>query len=91
MAFLLSSERPSVPAVPLNPFRAIFAWLSDQRAKRAQRAALTGLLDLDAALLKDLGIERHDVFEALRQPQADAGKTLAARRAEASRNWPSPR
>lgn len=91
MAFLLSSERPGVPVVPLDPFRAFVTWLADQRAKRAKRAALSGLLDLDSALLKDLGIERHDVFEALRHPQTDAGATLTTRRAEASRNWLSHR
>lgn len=91
MAFLLSGERPGMPAATLNPFRAISSWLSDRRAKRAQRAALSSLLDFDAALLEDLGIERQDVLEVLRRPQTGAGETLAARRAETSRNWLSHR
>lgn len=87
MAFLLSSERPGVAAVTPGFFQAFLAWVAEQRANRAQRIALSNLLDFDAALLADLGIDRQDVIEALQRPQADAGKQLADRRAESSRNW----
>jgi uncharacterized protein YjiS (DUF1127 family) len=87
MALLLSSERPAVAAVNANPIQAIFAWAAEVRAKRAKRVALSSLLDFDAAMLHDLGIDRQDVIEALRQPQAGAGAVLARRRAQSSRQW----
>ena len=84
---LLFSERPSVAAIPTNPFRAFLAWLAAARAKRAQRVALSDLLEFDAALLDDLGIDRQDVVDALRRGPEDAGRELAARRAHASTDW----
>lgn len=90
MAFLLSSERPAVAAVTLNPIKGLVRWLAKARARRAQRVALTDLLEFDAALLDDLGINRQDVIDAMRSPRRPAGETLAARRAASARNWLSP-
>jgi uncharacterized protein YjiS (DUF1127 family) len=90
MAFLLSSERPAVAAVPVNPIKGLFRWLANARTQRAQRVALTNLLEFDAALLEDMGINRQDVIDAMRSPQRPAGETLAARRAASARNWLSP-
>ena len=87
MAFSLESERPSVVAFPVNPLRALFAWIVDARAKHARRVALSTLLEMDAAMLDDLGIDRQDVVEALRDPTVDAGRTLSAKRARSSRDW----
>lgn len=87
MAYSLGSERPSVAAVTLHPIRALLAWIADQRAKHARRVALSRLLELDAAMLDDLGIERQDVVEALRHPDARVGHALAAKRARASYDW----
>ena len=85
---LLFSERPQVAGVAsINPLRALARWVADMRTRRAQRIALSSLLDLDAALLADMGISRHDVLEALRCPSMQAGQQLAARRAMASAAW----
>jgi uncharacterized protein YjiS (DUF1127 family) len=88
MAYLLSSERPTLAAAQFNPVSRVFAWLNKARATRAQRVALENLLEFDAALLADLGIERADVIAALDNPRA--GQALAARRAQSSRNWLNP-
>lgn len=87
MAFLLPSERPAVAAVTLNPIDGLFRWLAKARAERVQRIALANLLEFDAALLEDLGINRQDVVDAMRDPPRTAGQTLAARRALSARNW----
>lgn len=85
---LLFSERPGVARVaPVNPFRALARWVAGARTRRAQRLALSSLLDFDDALLEDLGISRQDVIEALQHPSAQAGQRLAARRAAASAAW----
>ena len=65
MAYSLSSERPAVAAVTLNPLRAFGRWVAKARAARAQRVALGTLLEFDAHRLDDLGINRGDLFDAL--------------------------
>ena len=90
MAFLLSSERPAVAAVTVNPLRVLARWVARARAARAQRLALADLLEFDAALLADLGIDRQDVVDAMRHPPAQAGAELAARRARSAHNWYNP-
>lgn len=90
MAFLLTSERPAVAAVTSGPIRGFFRWLAKGRAERAQRLALANLLEFDAALLDDLGINRHDVIEAMRNPPPKAAEKLSARRAYNARNWSNP-
>lgn len=87
MAFLLSSERPALAAVISSPIRGFFRWLAKVRAERALRLALANLLEFDAALLNDLGIDRHDVVEAMRNPPRKAAEKLSARRAYNARNW----
>ena len=88
MAYSLSSERPDTAAASfVNPFRAFARWMAGARAKRAQRIALSTLLDYDGALLDDLGIDRGDVIAALQHPNPRTGAALAARRARASRDW----
>lgn len=88
MAYLLSSERPAVAAAQTNPMNAIFGWFAKVRTVRAQRRALENLLEFDAALLDDIGIQRQDLFDAMHSPRA--GQTLSQRRAAASRNWLNP-
>jgi len=90
MAFLLSSERPAVVAVTLSPIKGLFRLLAKARAERTQRLALASLLEFDAALLDDLGIDRQDVIKAMNSAPDAAGKTLAARRAARARNWRNP-
>jgi uncharacterized protein YjiS (DUF1127 family) len=88
MAYLLSSERPTMAAAQSNPFTTFFGWLAKVRAARAQRRALENLLDFDSALLDDIGINRQDLFDAMQSPRS--GQTLAQRRATAARNWLNP-
>ena len=77
--------RPDVAARPFDPLRTFAAWIARARARRAQRAAFSTLLECDAATLNDLGIT--DVLESLRRPRHEAGRTLTRRRAESSRAW----
>lgn len=90
MAFSLTGERPAVAAVTSSPIRSFFRWLAKARAERAQRLALANLLEFDAALLEDLGINRHDVIEAMRIPPRKAAEQLSARRARNAWNWLNP-
>ncbi|MHB1110803.1 MAG: DUF1127 domain-containing protein [Devosia sp.] len=90
MAFLLASERHAAAAVTYSPIRGFCRWLAKARAERARRIALANLLEFDAALLEDLGINRQDVVDAMRDPPRTAGQTLTARRALSARNWLSP-
>lgn len=87
MAYLLSSEQPAAAAVPVNPLRALFRWLGELRAERARRTALRSLLDLDNSRLDDLGIDRHDLFEALHDRSKHAGERLSRSRARSSNHW----
>jgi len=87
---LLSSERPSMAAASSNPFVALVNWLAKARANRMQRLALESLLDYDTARLEDLGISRHDLFDALESPSQRPGLRLSQKRAESSRNWLNP-
>jgi uncharacterized protein YjiS (DUF1127 family) len=88
MAYLLSSERPAVAAARTPLLTMLFGWVAKVRANRAKRRALVNLLDFDAALLDDIGINRQDLFDAMHSPRS--GQTLAQRRANASRNWLNP-
>ena len=80
MALVLSGERPAAGA-SLNPFRMVATWFVRVRAERNQRVALKNLLDLDPHLLRDLGIERSDLFDAQYVDHRPT-KLLADRRAD---------
>ena len=43
----------------------IHGWLQAAAKRRAQRLALNDLLSMNAARLDDLGLNRHDVIEAI--------------------------
>jgi uncharacterized protein YjiS (DUF1127 family) len=83
----LFDERPDEAASSFAPLKALYAWFGNLRARHAQRVALSNLLDFDPALLDDLGIDRQDVVNALRDPHAGAGRELAARRARRASDW----
>jgi uncharacterized protein YjiS (DUF1127 family) len=88
MAFQLSSERPGVAAAPVRgAFAAVAGWLAAQRINRRRRMTLQSLLEFDDARLRDIGIRRSDLFDALEQDGVRAGSTLAQRRASRSRAW----
>ncbi len=65
MALSLPGERSVAAGSHVTPIRRLFAWIAQVKANRARRTALRGLLDLDTARLKDLGIERADIAEAM--------------------------
>ncbi|HWA19108.1 MAG TPA: DUF1127 domain-containing protein [Devosia sp.] len=90
MALLLSSERPATAAVTLNPFRMVATWFGKAQAARAQRAALNNLLSLDADRLDDLGINRGDLFTAMRAEPRRSGRVLNDARARSSSDWLNP-
>ncbi len=85
---LLFGERPLAPATSTKsgPLHMLFGWYANARERRVQRLALSALLELDAAMLEDLGIEREDIIEALHQPHR-AGARLASRRAQRADHW----
>lgn len=88
MAYSLSSERPAVAAAQSNPIKAVFAFFAKRNADRAKRRTLGNLLELDDALLADIGVTRNDLYDAMHSPRA--GQTLNQRRAAAARNWLNP-
>jgi uncharacterized protein YjiS (DUF1127 family) len=81
MAYLLSSERPAAVAFSSTILAGFLGWLGKLRTQRAQKVALSTLLDYDEHRLDDLGLSRQDVVEAILHPRIPAGNTLAARRA----------
>jgi len=85
MAYLLSSERPAAAAMPVRPTNLVARWFAAFRAARTRKLALASLMEMDEFRLRDLGIERQDVLEAARDPQASVGKVLTAARARNAR------
>ena len=67
MALELSGERP-VAAAAFHPVRIALSWLAERRKIRAQQQALAYLLELEHFRLADLGINRADLFDAIRAP-----------------------
>lgn len=90
MALLLSGERPSTAAATLNPFRIAVTWLGKARAANARRQAFHNLLSLDTDRLDDLGINRGDLFDAMRVEPARRTRVLADRRARTASDWLNP-
>ena len=87
MAYSLGSERPVIAGSTWGPLRALARRLAAVRAARARRVALRRLLALDPAVLRDLGIERADIFDAISDTSSSAGRLLEARRARRSEIW----
>ena len=83
MALVLDRGRPSVRSTPL--LATVAAWFAKLRAARAQRRALDHLLELDAYRLDDLGINRADLFVAMRTEPVDP--VAARRRRHAGRSF----
>ena len=71
-------------------FEAVFERLSgfarQHRVRSAQRIALATLMDMDVSRLDDLGLNVHDVVEALRAEQG-SGRMLETRRARRASTW----
>jgi uncharacterized protein YjiS (DUF1127 family) len=65
MALSLPGERSVAAGSHVNPIRALVTWFARATTNRRRRTPLESLLDLDAALLHDLGITAQDVAEAM--------------------------
>jgi uncharacterized protein YjiS (DUF1127 family) len=65
MALSLPGERSVATGSRLNPIGVALAWFARQRKARARRVAISALLELDSARLRDLGIERSDIADAM--------------------------
>ncbi len=68
---------------------ALFFSKSRSANTRMSRATLRSMLDLDSAILADIGLTRADIAEALYQGGSSAGRMLEARRAERAGAWRS--
>jgi uncharacterized protein YjiS (DUF1127 family) len=83
---MLYSPPPAGPfraarTASLNVVRVLVSRLAVLRRTHAQRIALRDLMQLDAALLDDLGIDRMDIIDALARPGGEAARVLERRRA----------
>jgi len=67
-------------------FEKIVTVARQHRIRRAQRIALATLMDMDASRLDDLGLNIHDVVEALHAQRAET-KILATRRKARAETW----
>ncbi len=52
-----------------------------------RRSTLRSMMQMDAALLSDMGLTRHDIAEALRHGGVAAGELLDARRNARAAQW----
>ena len=80
MALVLSGERPLAAATSPSLVRLVAVFFAKARAERAQRIALQSLLELEPHRLDDLGINRGELFDAMRAEQRPT-RRLAVRRA----------
>jgi uncharacterized protein YjiS (DUF1127 family) len=86
MALSLPGERSLAAGSHVHPVRALFAFVARTRTNRARRAAFKSMLELDAATLKDLGITRGDIVDALNPANGrTAAMVLNAARARNAR------
>lgn len=86
MALSLPSERSVAAGSQVNPIRALVTRVTRALANRRRQTALVSLLDLDDAHLRDLGITRLDIAEAMNARKGRTpGMVLNAARARNSR------
>ncbi|GLQ52936.1 hypothetical protein [Devosia nitrariae] len=85
MAYLLSSERPAAAAMPLRQTNLLARWFAAFRAARTRKLALASLLEMDESRLRDLGIQRQDVLEAVANSRLSLGQVLSTARARNAR------
>lgn len=87
MALSLPGERSVAAGSQVTPVQGFFAWIAQVKANRARRTALKSLLDLDPARLKDLGIDRSDIADAMASGNGRTpGMVLSAARARNARS-----
>lgn len=86
MALSLPGERSVAAGSHGSPFGAFRAWIAQVSVARARRNALKGLLDLDEARLRDIGVERSDIADAIAARNGRTpGMVLNAARARSAR------
>lgn len=86
MALSLPGERSVSAGSRINPVRAFLTWIAQVKAARTRRTALASLLELDHARLRDLGIDRADIAEAMAARHGrTSGMVLNAARARNAR------
>ena len=86
MALSLPGERSVAAATPTTPLRAVFAWFAKVNADRTRRTALKRLLELDPARLRDLGLSRADILDAMAaRTGRSAAQVLTTARARQAR------
>lgn len=76
MALSLSSERLHTASTHNGVFGTFWSWVSARRAVARKRAELTALLSLEDARLKDMGVDRADVFDAIQRFEKGCGSNL---------------
>lgn len=84
MAISLSGERSLAAATP-NPIVALARWIAKANAARTRRNAMKALLDMDQSRLRDLGISRDDVLDAIYARRGARPNGLHAARARNAR------
>jgi uncharacterized protein YjiS (DUF1127 family) len=92
MLYSPPSTQPAevVRKTAVNSIWVIFSSISAWHRKSAQRRALRSLLQYDAHMLEDLGINRSDLFDAFDEPSW-AAHGLDLRRARRATSWLPPR
>ncbi len=86
MALSLPGERSVAAGSPARPFGAVFAWIVQAKRNRDRRVALNALLELDGHRLRDLGISRNDIADAMAPENGRTpGMVLNAARARSAR------
>ncbi len=87
MALSLPGERSVAAGSRPVPVGGFFAWIAQLKANRARRTALKSLMDLDPARLRDLGINRADIADAMAASNGRTpGMVLNAARARSARS-----
>lgn len=86
MALSLPGERSLAAGSHAHPARGFTAWIVRAFANRRRRIVLEKLMDMDDAILRDLGITRVDITEAMKAREGmTPGMVLNAARARSAR------
>ena len=87
MALSLSSERSLAAGSHAHSTRGFTAWIARIVANRRRQAALKEMMAMDDALLRDLGVTRGDIADAMQaRDGVTPGMMLHAARARSARS-----
>ena len=87
MALSLSSERSLAAGSHAHSTRGFTAWIARIVANRRRQAALKDMMAMDDALLRDLGVTRGDIADAMQaRDGVPPGMMLHAARARSARS-----